>query len=344
MIRLTWRQFRGAALLTFAGLALLGIALGLTGAGLADDYADGLAAAGGNCNSPFSSCNDFIQNFAQDNQYGFLGTMLLLLLLPALIGLFWGAPLITRELESRTLWLIWNQSITRKRWLTVKLVVVGLASMLAAGAAAAIVNWWATPVDKASALDWPRMAPLLFPTRGIVVIGYAAFAFALGVTIGMLVKKTLPAMAITLLIFAAVQVAMPILVRPNLATPVTETLTYTSDNLDDVSLSGDGTIHLSAKLPETGSWILSNQTVDSAGNPAGEFITLPADIMAGPCSREKTMEECVAAVSALGYKQELVYQPIGRFWPFQWAELGIYLGLAAGLSGFCFWWVRKRIV
>ena len=55
------------------------------------------------------------------------------LVLPALIGLFWGAPLIARELEAGTHRLVWNQSITRTRWLAVKLGLTGLAAMVAAG-------------------------------------------------------------------------------------------------------------------------------------------------------------------------------------------------------------------
>lgn len=344
MIRLTWRQFQAGALVMVAALAVLGAVLGTTGSGIADDYATGLAAAGGNCNDPVSDCREFLENFWQENQYGFLGTILLLLLLPALIGLFWGAPLITRELEARTLWLIWNQSISRKRWLAVKLTFVGLFGMAAAGIAAWLVTWWNTPLDKADTVDWPRMGPLLFPTRGIAVIGYAAFAFALGVVIGMIVKRTLPAMALTLLVFAVVQIAMPILVRPHYDAPVTETMTYTMDNVDDLGLSADGEIHMSTKPPEAGSWVLVNQTVDSAGNPVGEFIQLPAASMAGPCAPSETMESCVAEVNRLGYRQELVYQPIGRFWTFQWIEFSIFLGMALALAAFSFWWMRKRLL
>ena len=52
-----------------------------------------------------------------------------ILVAPAIIGLFWGPPLIARELESRTFTLAWNQSITRTRWLAVKLTLTGLAAM-----------------------------------------------------------------------------------------------------------------------------------------------------------------------------------------------------------------------
>ena len=55
---------------------------------------------------------------------------------PALIGIFWGAPLVTRELEAGTFRLAWNQSVTRARWMAVKLGLIGLAAMATAGCSA----------------------------------------------------------------------------------------------------------------------------------------------------------------------------------------------------------------
>src|SRR5207253_2085268 len=41
-------------------------------------------------------------------------------------------------------------------------------------------------------------------------------AFTLGVTAGALIRRTVPAMAVTLAVFAAVQIAMPLWIRPHL--------------------------------------------------------------------------------------------------------------------------------
>ena len=80
-----------------------------------------------------------------------LAVTAVVLVLPALIGLFWGAPLIARELEAGTHRLVWNQSITRTRWLAVKLGLVGLAAIAAAGLGSLAVDWWSDPIDKAAA-------------------------------------------------------------------------------------------------------------------------------------------------------------------------------------------------
>ncbi|MFE5088408.1 hypothetical protein [Streptomyces mirabilis] len=59
---------------------------------------------------------------------------------------------------------------------------------------------------------FPRFDPMVCSARGVVPIGYAALAFALGV----LFRRTLPAMATTLAVFTVVQIAMSLWIRPHL--------------------------------------------------------------------------------------------------------------------------------
>jgi ABC-type transport system involved in multi-copper enzyme maturation permease subunit len=354
MIWLTWRQFRGQAAMMAAALAVLAVILGLTGPGLADDYSTGIAA----CTTESGGCSQFVNRFFQDHRDAFLAVTAVALVLPALIGLFWGAPLITRELEAGTHRLVWNQGITRSRWLAVKLGLVGLAAVTAAGLGSLAVDWWANPIDK-TANDFARMAPLLFDTRGIVPIAYAAFAFALGVTVGMLVRRTLPAMAITLAVFVAVQIAMPLLVRPHLIAPVRSTIEITDSSLDGLAVPrGGGPIRAITKAPDagafTGAWVLSSRTVDASGHAVDTISLSPSS---GPCAPPQggpaqvpagaepgdALSACLAEIKRLGYRQRVTYQPSSRFWAFQWYETGIYTALALALGGFCFWWLRHRL-
>jgi hypothetical protein len=136
---------------------------------------------------------------------------------------YWGAPLIARELETGTSRLTWNQSITRARWLTVKLALTGVAAMAVTEGFSLLQAWWAAPISRATGLGGSvsvfsggRFSPFVFATGGIAPVGYAAFGFALGVTAGLLIRRAVPAMALTLVIFAAVQVVMPLWVRPHL--------------------------------------------------------------------------------------------------------------------------------
>ena len=79
-------------------------------------------------------------------------SVLVILIAPAIIGIFWGAPLIARELETGTCRLAWNQSITRTRWLTVKLVLIGVAAMAVTEAFSLLQTWWTAPIGKAVGL------------------------------------------------------------------------------------------------------------------------------------------------------------------------------------------------
>jgi ABC-type transport system involved in multi-copper enzyme maturation permease subunit len=348
MIWLTWRQFRGGAAMMAAALAVLAALLALTGPGLADDYSSGIAA----CTTQSGGCSDFVQEFFTDHQIQFLAVIAVVLVLPALIGLFWGAPLIARELEAGTHRLVWNQSITRTRWLAVKLGLTGLAAMIAAGLGSLAGTWWSSPIDN-TATTFPRMEPLLFAARGIVPIGYAAFAFALGVTVGMLVRRTLPAMAITLAVFVAAQIAMPLLVRPHLLPPTHSTIEITASNFDRFSWRGDR-LEVSSSGNLANAWVLSSHGVDPSGHTV-DPISVSAS--SGPCAPPTSPPEeatgkpdpendpyiaaCLAEITRLGYRQQVTYQPSSRYWPFQWYETGIYTTLALGLAGFCFWRIRR---
>ncbi|MEN3362574.1 MAG: hypothetical protein V7637_6556 [Mycobacteriales bacterium] len=346
MIWLTWRQFRTQALVVFGALVALAAVLASTGPGLAHRYADGVAA----CTTGGGDCSFFTEAFFISHRNTFVILALVVLFLPAVIGLFWGAPLVTRELETGTYRLVWSQTVSRDRWLAVKLGLVGLATAAAAGLASVAVSWWSSPLDKISGGQLPRMAPPIFETRGIVPIGYAAFALALGVTAGLLVRRTVPAMAIALAAFIAVQIAVPLWVRPHLMSPVRVVTPITAANIDGFDIN-NGLISVNVKPLDSEAWSLHSRTVDAAGHPV---TSLPTEVTSvctppppGPGGVTKVQrapgfrEACLAAISRAGYQQEQVYQPASRFWAFQWIETGLFGGLALGLAGFCFWRIRR---
>ena len=232
MIWLTWRQFRAQAITAVAALAAFAILLGITESSLSSMYnSSGLTTCHGNTCAGLAST--FLNNLASGGG-GFLipgsayailyfVSVLVILIAPAITGVFWGAPLIARELEAGTFRLTWNQSITRTRWLTVKLTLIGVAAMAVTEAFSLIQAWWAAPIGKAvglgggsSIFSEGRFGWFVFPTHGITPLGYAAFGFALGVTAGLVIRRPIPAMAITLAVFAAVQFITPLWIRPNL--------------------------------------------------------------------------------------------------------------------------------
>jgi hypothetical protein len=358
MIRLSLLQFRAQAIIAATVLAVYVAVLAATGPHLASLYtADGLTSCGGSCQSAASFyTGQLTQSFYMPL---YLLSVGIILLAPAVVGLFWGAPLIARELETGTSALVWNQSVTRTRWLAVKLSVGALTAMTVTEALCLMQSWWAAPIGRAvadggsaGAIAQSRFTQLVFDTHGITPLGYAAFAFALGVTAGVLIRRTIPAMAVTLAIFAALQVVVPLWVRPHLAPPdhTLTAVTSVGNALPSQTGPGGDTFTLYAKsIPgQPGAWILSSGPVNAAGQPtsttpaactsignngsstgANQGGSSPVGSHTGPIA----VDDCLASH---GIRESVTYQPASRYWPFQWTETAIYLALALALAGYCF--------
>ncbi|MBO8184643.1 transporter [Streptomyces spirodelae] len=333
MIWLTWRQFRTQAAVMFAVVAGFAVLLAVTGPQLADLYESGGSS--------------LVDQLSSTDQTLYYTGLTVVFAVPAVIGMFWGAPLISRELETGTHRLVWNQSITRTRWFAAKLGVGALAAMTASGLVSLAVTWWSGPIDRAvdngggTETYLARLDPLAFAARGIVPVGYAAFAFVLGVTLGLVIHRTLPAMATTLAVYTAVQVAVPLWVRSHLAASSRTTVPIGSGT--PIGIREEGR-EIAVPLEQPGAWLTSEQTLNAAGRPSSPPASF-ADCLqpaSGPPSMER-IDRCVADLGERGYQQQLTYHPAGNFWPLQWAETGLYLGLALALAGFCAWWLRRRL-
>jgi len=342
MIWLTWRQFRVQALTATAALAAFAILLAATGPHLASMYAAS-AIPGCHGSACQSAVHTFLSRLTVTSPYPivYLLGIALIVVAPAIIGIFWGAPLIARELETRTFTLAWNQSITRTRWLVVKLTLTGLAAMAVTEALSLMYAWWADPISKASGLATSgelakpfiggRFSSVIFASAGITPLGYAAFAFALGTAAGALIRRTVPVMAVTLAIFAAAQLAMPLWVRPHLIPPDRTIATIDSAGLDF------GNLTATVVPGRPGAWILSSGAVNAAGQPVSNLPAACQAAMAGlkPSSPGSCME-------SRGFREAITYEPASRYWPLQWIETGIFLALALALAGFCFWRLGRR--
>jgi hypothetical protein len=343
MIWLTWRQFRIQATTAVAALAAFVVLLAATGPRLASLYATSKITGchGYACQA---AANTFLGKLAGLDTVVYLLGIGLILVTPAIIGIFWGAPLIAREIETRTFNLAWTQGTTRSQWLVVKLALTGLAAMAVTEALSLTYSWWAGPISKATGLSLGgpqlfsqgKFSSVIFASHGIVPLGYAAFAFALGTAAGALIRRTLPAMAVTLAIFAAVQVAMPLAVRQHLVAP-----SHTVVGIEAADqVYGSLTADVVPSHPEA--WIFSSQALNPAGQPVS---TIPAACNNAYSDGQKggstpvTPGQCM---QKLGYREAISYVPTSRYWPLQWTETGIFLVLAVGLAGFCFRRLGRR--
>ncbi len=182
---------------------------------------------------------------------------------------------------------------------------------------------------------------MVFGARGIVPIGYAAFAFTLGVLVGLLVRRTIAAMAVTLAVIAAVQIAFPLAVRPHLISPVRHTTAVTAAAIREINGNGPGDqltgIGLGNSDVPGGAWVISGQTTTASGSTA---------LGAMPSACGASMQDfatCATAIAGKNLKLTVVYQPANRYWSFQLIETAIYLAVAALLTWACFWLIRRRL-
>jgi hypothetical protein len=336
VIRLTLRQFRTQALVAIVALVVVAIVLTITGTQLAHLYDTTVAGC-----QALGTCSSVDAAFVTSDQpVQLIG--IVLILMPGVVGVFWGAPLVAREMETGTHRLAWTQSVTRTRWLVTKLALVGLASVIATGLLTFMVTWWFSPIDRVALNQYS-----VFDQRDIVPMGYAAFAFVLGVTSGVLTRRTVPAMATTIVAFLAVRLAVIFGIRPNLIGAAHLSIAPSS-NPGLVGFGGDSSgatvLAFSPHIPNA--WVYSTTIVNAAGQaPGRQFLTTYCPSIGAPGGNlpsPTAFQACIAQISRQ-FHIVVTYQPADRFWTLQWYETGIFVALAVLLAGVSFLWVRRRL-
>jgi hypothetical protein len=149
-------------------------------------------------------------------------------------------------------------------------------------------------------------------------------------------------MAVTLAIFAFVQIAMPLWIRPNLFPARHTVISVTS--LDGIYLQQGGLngshFNLGAlDLPgQSGAWVLSSGAVNAAGQATSTTpAACTAPSMQGPGA---AFFDCLANH---GIREAISYQPASRYWAFECTETAIYLALALAMAGYCFRRLSRRL-
>jgi ABC-type transport system involved in multi-copper enzyme maturation permease subunit len=322
MTWLAWRQHRNQAYFAAAALAAFAVLLLITGRQLASQYqsARALCAAA-------HTCGNLANTLTLGSPVTSTVVSVAVVVVPCLLGVFWGGPLVARELETGTSQFAWMQSITRRRWLAVKVGWALLAAAAWAGAISALATWWSSPVN---ALQQQNFQPSQFDIQGIVPVGYALFAVALGIAAGALLRRTLPALAITIGVFAFLRLVIGQDLRSHYLTAVTKTFSF-GHNL---------------ALPKGSYWLVEQGLVGPGGNmpttssPGGGVnlnvsgVAINVGNMPSACRALvfQAPTKIFSCLTGRGYRGIFVsYQPASRYWAFQGIETGLFIVLAAAL-------------
>ncbi|GAA2396431.1 transmembrane transport protein [Dactylosporangium salmoneum] len=333
---MSWRLFRTPALagaLALAALAAYLISTGLDIRAARDGYLAQCHATAG--------CAPVLARLVGDYRTRLLLLAGVLGLVPVLIGMFWGAPLVARELETGTHRLAWNQSVPRRRWLAVRLATVVLAAMLVAGAAAALLTWAAAPVD---AVAGDRFGTVNFGARFLSPVGQAALAAALGAATGLFLRRTLPAMALTAVAVLTVLFVMPNAVRPHLMPALHVTRAMTAEEIDRAhSLGTLGSAPVVKGIDVPGAWVTStSELLTPDGRPLDPGVFDDCLMRAPKTGATGTFGDSSPCLAAHDLHLNIAFQPNDRFWRFQLTETGLYLLLSALVAALSLWRIRHR--
>ena len=256
-----------------------------------------------------------------------------LMALPPIIGLVVGAPLVAGELDRRTQRLAWTQGMSRRQWVGWKIVVGAATVVAASGLLTLLTQWWVTavsisPLSNSGGFTGVKIQPNVFDVTGVVLIGYALFAFAVGAALGALIRRPGWAFAAGVPFVAVARLVVRSDLRAHLVAPAVVS-----------NLSGA----LSNKLDHA--WVLVGGIV-----PDGRTSPPPGSTWGTPYPG---LTACVSASkdhSLTGWSHCLVanhlhyvirYQPESHYWALQGLEGGIFIAASLVLLGVVVLAVRR---
>ncbi|MET9515292.1 ABC transporter permease [Streptomyces sp. NPDC002994] len=239
-------------------------------------------------------------------EYGALG----MLLIPLLVGAFVAGPMVARDLESGTYKMLWTQAVTPRRWLAAKVAVPAITVLAGVAVLTAVYRWGWTYLAK-DAFNHSWYEPHVYAAIGPVTVAYALLAVAVGALVGLLVRRTVPAMAVTALVTGAVMVALA-----NARGGFWTTRTISGPNMNMLD------------TPEGAFTVAEWMTNAEGGRISG-----------AQCWNDTDINQCYVHHGITGFRE---YHPVSHFWPLQLVETGIVLALAALLTAAAFYVLRRR--
>jgi hypothetical protein len=319
LVWVTWRQHRVA----LAGVAALLGGLGLYLLIMALKIHAGYASVT-SCHPARSAACGLTGRLFNDDYHPTAQTMAgFLQVIPVLVGVFVGGPVLARELETGTFRFAWTQGCGRLRWAVAKLALLAVAVTVAAEAFSLLFSWYYQPWF-AEGLDGV-LAPQLFDLRGIDFAAWTLLAFALGVAAGALIRRTVPAMAAAMAAWTGLFFATFMFLRKHYQPPLVA--------------GGAKANTLSFGL----NWSWAQWYTGPNGKPVSQQTIRTVMAHApGSVQNSRDPNAATAYLSAHHYTQWWLYQPQSRYWHFQLIEGGWLLALSLILLAATVWLVRDR--
>ena len=321
----TWRQHRPALTGAAAFLGLVSLYLLIMGLKINHAYAQVASchpASSGTCQQLLTSFSHAYWGGGGGGAVSAGGAQTvssLMLVVPVLLGAFLGAPVLAREFETGTFRFAWTQGCGRLRWAVSKLVLLAVLVTVVTWAFTELFTWYyhAFLVDG----QVSRLLPLAFGLLGVAFAAWTLAAFALAACYGALFRRTLPAMAATLVTWTVLAIGTAVALRQHYQAP----------------------LKTAAVNPPAGAWVLGTYATGPHGQVLSQqaldqlYRQAPASVQNSPDGNA-----FIHWLAQQHYTQWTSYEPASRFWHFQLIEGGWLLGLSVVLITVAVWLVRRR--
>lgn len=256
------------------------------------------------------------------NTVGFL-----LLLFPLAAGVFVGAPLIAKELESGTFRFTWTQAMGRSRFELRRLVVLGVVVIACACVLGLLMGWFIHPLE--TLRQNSRWDSRLFNSTVVTLPAWTLFSFTLGAFLGVAIRRTVPAMAATtivagaLLVFAGEPAEGS---RGSLTTRLIGLFPTVARSRTWIGTTFSGT-STGERFAPRGSWVVRTFTETPKGKPLRDIFgtrlwtSLVRGVKGNPTPGRLLTDH--------HYTFWYTYQPAARYWTFELALTGTAVILGA---------------
>jgi ABC-type transport system involved in multi-copper enzyme maturation permease subunit len=317
----SWRQCRGSLIGAAALLGVLAVYLLIMGLRLRGAYASVTSCHPVNSQACLQVANLF------NTQYwtGAEVVAAVLLAVPVLIGVFAGAPVLARELESGTFRFAWTQGVGRMRWTVARLVLPAVTVTAAAAAFSQLFGWYFHPFF-ADGMD-SRLAPQYFNLTGVAFAAWTLAAFAIGALAGVLIRRVVPSIAASIAVSAGLLAVTMLYLRPHYQAP------FIISNSNGPPSPGGSP-----------AWVVSQWWTAPGGKPVSysTIIQLAQNPPSGWPHINLGNGSIFQGLLQHGYTQWTSYQPASRYWTFQFVEAGWLLALCVLLLAATVWLIRRR--
>ncbi|MEV5953316.1 transporter [Streptomyces sp. NPDC051987] len=239
------------------------------------------------------------------------------IVLPVVIGVFWGAPLLGRDRELGTHRLVLAQGLSRGQWFTSRFAMAAATTTALSALLAGVFAWWWRPAaDRSYGLFWYDGTAL--SGSGPRVVAAALFGLAAGTLLGLLARRVLAAMALTLLVTGVTALLLEWTHRTRLLVPPH---TYVSA----------GSV---PKEPMGEKWSTGHYGLITASGRHDSVLNCPF-----PSGAQ--LRSCMTAHGYVARFYEA--NPAGDYWTFQWADTAVLGGLAVLLTVVTVLLLRRRV-